>query len=331
MSIVYIEAQGSTVSLKENRCVIHQPDGLVREIPLETLESIIILGNVDVTTPFLKVCLQKGITLAYFSKGGRYFGRLTSTNHIHVGRQRRQCELYNTPFSLQFSQQIVRAKIKNQWILLSRYAKSRKVDVEAILRQMKALREKVNGASSYETLMGFEGQAARIYFSGLSQVIDSEFSFKGRSRRPPRDPFNATISLGYSILMHEIYGKIESRGLNPYFGFLHRDSEKHPTLASDLMEEWRAVIVDATAMSLINGHELRKEQFEISDDGVFLDKDALRIFLKKLEKKMMTEMRYIVQVSHPMSFRQALSYQVQQLVHAIENGDATLYHPIEIR
>ncbi|MFR8246871.1 MAG: CRISPR-associated endonuclease Cas1 [Roseburia sp.] len=84
---------------------------------------------------------------------------------------------------------------------------------------------------------------------------------KRRSRRPPMDLFNSLISLGYSIILNELYGKIGGKGLNPYFGVMHKDREKHPTLASDLMEEWRAVLIDTTALSMLNGHELVKEDF----------------------------------------------------------------------
>ena len=73
-------------------------------------------------------------------------------------------------------------------------------------------------------MIGFEGQAAKYYFKGLSACIDENFTFQGRNRRPPRDEFNSMISLGYSILMNEVYCKVEMKGLNPYFGFIHRDA-----------------------------------------------------------------------------------------------------------
>ena len=105
--------------------------------------------------------------------------------------------------------------------------------------------------------MGYEGAAARIYFSTLGKLIDSEFIFSGRNKRPPLDPFNSMISLGYSIILNEIYGKLEGKGLNPYFGILHKDREKHPTLASDMMEEWRAVLIDTLVMGMLNGQPLK--------------------------------------------------------------------------
>ena len=141
------------------------------------------------------------------------------------------------------------------------------------------------------------------------------------------------ISLGYSILMNEVYCKIEMKGLNPYFGFLHRDAEKHPTLASDLMEEWRAVLVDATVMSMVNGNEISIDDFEtdLDEPGCFIKRQGLKKFLNKLESKFRTEVRYLPYVDYTVSFRRAIMLQVNELCKAIEKGDASLYEPIHIR
>ncbi len=181
--------------------------------------------------------------------------------------------------------------------------------------------------------MGYEGQGAKAYFEGLSRVIDPEFSFHGRNKRPPRDEFNSMISLGYSVIMNELYGKIEAKGLNPYFGFLHRDHENHPTLASDMMEEWRAVIVDATVMSMINGHEIHKDDFENNTDepGCYLTRNGIKLYLKKLEKKLQTDVRYLNYIDYAVSFRRGIALQMDLLVQAIESGEASVYKPIEIR
>lgn len=134
---------------------------------------------------------------------------------------------------------------------------------------MKILKDKISENLTLKEIMGYEGNAAREYFCGLSKIIKPEFSFKGRNRMPPKDPFNSLISLGYTLLLHEAYGEIENKGLSPYCGYLHSDHERHPTLASDLMEEWRAVIVDSVVLSLIQGNE-------ISPDDFYTDKDKIK-------------------------------------------------------
>ena len=193
--------------------------------------------------------------------------------------------------------------------------------------------KKVKESTTIEQLMGFEGGAARTYFKTLGKLIDPDFSFKGRSRRPPQDPFNSLISLGYSIILNEIYGKLEAKGLNPYFGFMHKDRERHPTLASDLMEEWRAVLIDSTALSMLNGHELGHEDFytNLEEPGVFLTKEALKSYLKKLENKFRADNHYLNYIDRGVSFRQALDLQVGQLIKAMEAEDAMVYMPVIIR
>lgn len=333
MGLLYVNESGAVIGVEANKCTVQYKDGMKKMIPIESLEGITIMGRSQMTTQCAEECMVRGIPVAYFSKGGRYFGRLMSTGHINVERQRRQSELYDTEFSLQLSKNIINAKIKNQSVVLKRYEKSKGLLLNEEQKMMDICRNKVLRCERIEESIGFEGQAARYYFQGLSKCIDDPFKFQGRSRRPPLDEFNSMISLGYSILMNEVYCKIEMKGLNPYFGFLHRDAEKHPTLASDMMEEWRTVIVDATAMSMINGHEIHKEHFisDLEEPGYYLTKDGLKLYLNKLEKKFQTSVRYLKYVDYPVSFRRAILLQMEQLVKAIEKGDANLYEPLVIR
>ena len=333
MGLLYVNESGAVIGVEANKCTVQYKDGMKKMIPIESLEGITIMGRSQMTTQCAEECMVRGIPVAYFSKGGRYFGRLMSTGHINVERQRRQSELYDTEFSLQLSKNIINAKIKNQSVVLKRYEKSKGLLLNEEQKMMDICRNKVLRCERIEESIGFEGQAARYYFQGLSKCIDDPFKFQGRSRRPPLDEFNSMISLGYSILMNEVYCKIEMKGLNPYFGFLHRDAEKHPTLASDMMEEWRAVIVDATVMSMINGHEIHKEHFisDLEEPGYYLTKDGLKLYLNKLEKKFQTSVRYLKYVDYLVSFRRAILLQMEQLVKAIEKGDANLYEPLVIR
>lgn len=302
-------------------------------IPIETLESITILGHAQMTTQCVQKCLKRGISVSYFSKGGNYFGRLQPSGHINAGRQRKQSALYETSFFTEFARNIINAKLKNQQVVLKRYEKSKRKSVNESLKMLRICREKIMGCQTIPELIGYEGQGAKAYFNGLSKLIEPDFSFHGRNRRPPRDEFNSMISLGYSVLMNELYGKIEAKGLNPYFGFMHRDKEQHPTLASDLMEEWRSIIVDATVMSMINGHEIQKEDFfkNVDEPGCFLTRNGIKIYLAKLERKLQTEVRYLNYIDYAVSFRHAIALQINTLVKAIDEGDASIYKPIEIR
>lgn len=333
MGLLYVNENGAQIGFEGNRCVVNYKDGLKKLIPIESLEGITIMGQSQMTAKCTEECLKRGIPVAYFSKGGSYFGRVMSTDHINTSRQRKQCVLYDTDFAVELGRRILSAKIKNQSVVLRRYEKSRNICLEEEQNMLNICRRKLESSARIEEIIGYEGQAAKYYFRGLSKCIDEDFYFNGRSKRPPKDEFNSMLSLGYSILMNELYCKIEMKGLNPYFGFIHRDAEKHPTLASDMMEEWRAVIVDATVMSMINGHEIHKEDFTSHPDepGCYLTKAGLKVFLNKLERKLQTEVRYLSYIDYTVSFRRAIFLQMEQLAKAIEMGDASLYEPIQIR
>lgn len=333
MSLLYVNENNAQIGIEANRCCVKYSDGMKKMIPLEALESITIMGRAQMTTQCVQECLKRGIPVSYYSKGGSYFGRLQSTGHVNAKRQRLQCALYQSDFAVELSKRIIRAKLKNQMVVLRRYEKSRNISAGDQLKMLQICREKVQNSLYIPEIMGYEGQGAKAYFEGLSMLIDPAFQFHGRSRRPPRDEFNCMISLGYTIIMNELYGKTEAKGLNPYFGFLHRDNEKHPTLASDMMEEWRAVIVDAAVMSMINGHEIQKEDFvtDAEEPGCFLTRGGIRKYLTKLEKKLQTEVRYLDYIDHAVSFRRGIALQIDLLMKAVESEDANVYRPIEIR
>lgn len=225
------------------------------------------------------------------------------------------------------------AKVGNQIVVLRRYSRSRSVDVTKEIDAMKISQYKISQCRTITEITGYEGKAAKYYFEALSKLVEETFRFSGRNRRPPLDPFNSMLSLGYSIVMNEIYSVIENKGLNPYFGFIHRDHENHPTLASDLMEEWRAVLVDSLVMSLINGHEISLEEFyyDIDQPGCFINRDGLKIYIKRMEKKLSTVTKYIEALEYGVSFRNAMVFQMDSLIRAMSSRDAALYVPIRIR
>lgn len=334
MSYLYVSDQGATIGIRENRFEVHYKDGALKSIPAETLEVIEVFGRVQLTTQCMTECLKRGITVIFYSTNGAYYGRMISTNHVNVQRQRMQAKMgENIDFQLKFSKKIIDAKIRNQVVILRRYARNRNVNISRDVVEMQNMHKSLAEAVSIEQIMGYEGTAAKIYFRTLGKLVEPEFRFNGRSRRPPKDPFNSMISLGYSIILNELYGKIEAKGLNPYFGLMHRDREQHPTLASDLMEEWRAVLIDSTVLSMINGHEVSKDEFYIDPEqpGVFLDRDIFKRYLQKLEVKFRTQNKYLSYVEYSVSFRKAMDLQINQLVKAIETGNADEYSPVIIR
>ena len=334
MSCLYITENGSKVAVKGGHFIVECQDGSERLVPKETLESIVIFGNVYLTVPCIKECLERGIAVSMFSTKGKYFGRIESTNHVNAKRLKQQVYLSDQEeMRVQFSKKIILNKIHNQRVLLTRYQRSTGKNIQENIQAIKIHENKISHCTNIEQTMAYEGNAPRQYYAPISKMIKEDFKFSGRNKRPPRDAFNSMISLGYTILMYEIMGEIENRGITPYIGFMHKDIERHPTLASDLLEEWRAVIVDATVMSMIQGNEISINEFSKDEEtgAVIISKNGVNLFIKKLEKKLQSNMNYLEYLEHPVSFRRAIWWQVSKIVKCIDNGNFDDYMPIRIR
>lgn len=157
MSHVYVIDQGSIVGCSSNSITVKKKDGCVRHIPIETVEGISVFGGIQVTTQCIGVCLRKNIMLNFYSQNGSYFGCLESTGHIHASRQRMQDRLYHTEFALNLGKRILQGKVKNQQVLLHRYARNQEKDISEEDKMIKICYGKMDGAESLEQLIGYEG------------------------------------------------------------------------------------------------------------------------------------------------------------------------------
>ncbi len=333
MASVYVTEYGAVVGKRDGRLTVSLKHQEKLSMPFEQVDGIFILGNAMLTSQAHVECLSRGICVTFLSKGGRYFGRLVSTGHVNTSRQRLQCELYRDTFALSLSKSIVTAKVHNQSAVLYRVVKSSPdgTDVTDARTMLKQMEDKASRATDLDELLGCEGFAAKAYFHGISECLPDAFKFKGRSKRPPLDPFNSMLSFGYTLLLYDVYAMLESRGMNPYFGFYHQDAERHPTLASDLMEEWRAPLVDSLVIGLIRRHEIQPYMFEQADDGgIYMNKDGLTVFINGFQRKLDDNAGYLYG-GQDVSYRDAVTQQVNSLVQAVEARDASIYRPVRIR
>lgn len=329
MSTLYLCSQGSTLCTKENRFLIKKQETILQEIPIHTITSIEIYGIIQVTTKAIQRCLQNGIDIIYYSTKGQYFGRLISTSHTNTLRQRIQANIPQE-YKLKISQKIIQAKINNQIVILKRVSKNRKIDIKSQIKEIQKLVLKIPSTENIEELMGYEGISAKHYFKILGTLVLSEFQFEKRSKRPPLDEFNSLISLGYTILMNRIYTQLQTKGLNPYFGIMHKDRQNHPTLASDIVEPFRALI-DNMVVSSINRREIRKEHFYKKEgkEGIFLTQEGLKIYINKQEELMRKEENYTQ--NEKQNLRKVLDIQINDLAQSIENVDFTKYNPVILK
>lgn len=334
MSYIYITDYHANVCIKDGRLVIKTEREGQQTIPLEQLEGLVIYGNLSVSTGFFREMLIRGIPTTLLSNTGKFFGVLESTQHKNIERQRQQFRKGDDPdFRLSISKEFVESKINNQIVILKRYNRYIKSEeVESRIGTIRSIKGKIEKINTIPELMGLEGSCARNYFDALSIMTINDFKFSGRNKRPPKDPFNSLLSLGYTLLLYEAYTAITAKGLNPYAGFLHKDKHGHPALASDLIEEWRAVIVDCLVLSILNGAELLKEDFvKEKNNAIFLTRESLKKFIRKFEEKVRTQSAYLDCADSKISFRKAMLLQVEKLCKSIEENNPGLYSGIRLR
>ncbi|MBD2097723.1 CRISPR-associated endonuclease Cas1 [Trichocoleus sp. FACHB-591] len=295
MRSLYISQQGCYVSLRQEFAVIKQGQTVLDEVQLPLLEQILIFGKSQVTTQLIRACLQRDIPIAYLSRMGYCYGRM-----LPIGRGYRQLSRYQQQMlaveRLVIARQIIWAKLRNSRVILLRQQRRREcITIATAIQNLEYLAEQAAQAESVERLMGMEGAGAAAYFSAFGECLtQAGFVFLGRSRRPPGNPVNAMLSFGYQVLWNHLLALIELQGLDPYQACLHQGSERHAALASDLVEEFRAPIVDSLTLYLVNRGVVNADQdFEYHEGGCYLNdtgrKKYLRAFLQRMEEALQTD------------------------------------------
>lgn len=328
MATLYLVQQGTTVKKDHGRFLICSPKGAPEmetvEVLIREVERILVFGNVQLTTQVMTSCLEAGIMVVFLTQLGDYKGHLSSAEGVGMTAmlaQFRRSE--DEVFRLETARAVVVGKVMNGIQLLRRLNwKQKLAPVGEIINGLLQDVEAAKGAADVNALRGHEGAAAARYFRGLNLLITNPgFTFSGRNRRPPLDPVNALLSFGYTLLHNHVLSLILAEGLSPYFGNLHGSERKQVFLAFDLIEEFRAPIVDALVMRLINRKSLRPTDFTWPNDkgGVYCTGSGRRLFLKRFEDQMS------LPVGHPdvagkVSHRRILQLQVQRYKKSLTDG-----------
>ncbi len=324
---LYLLQHGQVLGKESERLVVRQEHTVVREIPAIKVDQVMVFGNAQITTQAMHFCLQERIPIYLLSGQGSYYGVIDSFSTEPVLLHREQFLRADDPvFCLAMALAIVRGKLANSRLLLQRLARRRQ-DSEALISAATSLKKTlstINQANTLDELRGYEGSAATIYFQALSVSVDINWGFTRRVRQPPTDGINALLSYGYTLLFYNIYSLLRSRGLNPHVGFLHALRQGHPALASDIMEEFRALVVDAVVWNLVLNERLTPEDFDYpksEGEPCLLKPPARQVFIKALEEKLNAP------ITHPVTgvildYRRCMEYQVQHLSQVIRGQDA---------
>ncbi|MCX7771344.1 MAG: CRISPR-associated endonuclease Cas1 [Proteobacteria bacterium] len=331
MKILYLTEQGSIVKKTSRRLVIAKDGKTISEVSMLGLDSIVIFGNIQLTTQVISSVLDSGITVSFLSSGGKFRGMLLPLQHKNVFLRISQYERYlDDQFQRELASKFVRAKIINARNVMESFKKNHPdVDLSKELYLIDKIMQKVIERPPVPVLLGLEGSATAAYFRVFRKMILADIAFTMRTRRPPKDPVNVLLSFGYSMLTNEILSQIFSIGFDPYIGYYHGIDYGRPALALDLMEEFRHCIIDKLVLKLINKRIISPDDFiEVEDKGIVFNKEGIKKFIVNYENTLREK---LIQNSdeNMLTFRDIIRRQIQKLAKTIMTREE--YTPFVIR
>ncbi|TMQ77172.1 CRISPR-associated endonuclease Cas1 [Candidatus Accumulibacter phosphatis] len=328
---LYLLENGAVLNKEGERFIVARHGEVLLQVPMMRIDQIMVFGNVQITTPALHECLERGIPVMLLSGRGRFFGVIDPLDARSVPLQRAQFALESDePARLALARPLIAGKILNCRTFLGRLARARQTNMDAPLAALKSAAQAAGQAADLEILRGIEGAAARTYFAAWQTVLPAKWQFTGRNRQPPTDPVNALLSYGYTIVFYNVLALVRARGLNTHVGVLHDVRPGHPALASDLMEEFRAPVVDAVVMHLVFDGKLQPGDFswpETPGQPCLMADGSRKHFIHLLEQKLNTTVSHAGQ---RLDYRRWMDMQVLQYAAALRTPGLP-YVPFAIR
>lgn len=333
LNTLYVTTDGAYIHRERETLVIEVKDkNIKKQLPLLALNSLVAIGRVMMSPEAMALCAEHNVTISFLTSNNHFLAQVNGAQSGNVLLRRAQYRLSDDADRCrEIVRCIVAAKVSNSRTILQRTLRNHPDNdkdgaLTAAVERLARIKKSIVNADSADKLRGYEGEAAREYFSAFQQMLnaDSGFSMDGRTRRPPRDPVNALLSFVYTLLCHDCRSACEAVGLDPAVGFLHRDRPGRPGCALDLMEEFRAVVADRLVLTLINRKQITSKQFETQESGAVMMDDACRkIVLEQWQKRKQEEITHPV-LDEKMPLGLAFHVQAQLLARHLR-GDADFY------
>lgn len=302
LNTLYISTQGAYVFHEGESVVVRIEKEVRLRMPIHHLGGLVCLGDVAVSSPLLGLCGERGVLVSMLSEHGRFRARVQTGVSGNVLLRREQYRKTDDPAArLEIARSFILGKMANARTLLQRAVrdhgdKGGRDDLERAVTHLAALINVAKREDSVDTLRGLEGDASRTYFGALDHAITNQkenFFMRGRSRRPPMDNFNALLSFIYTLLVHDAEAALETVGLDPQVGYLHTERPGRPSLALDLIEEFRPFFADRLALSLVNLRQLQASDFSVSESGgVIMTDGARKNLLMAYQKRKQEELQH---------------------------------------
>lgn len=305
LNTLYVSTEGAWLK-KDGANIVMQVEGSERaRLPVHMLESVVCIGRVLVSPPLLGYCAEQGISVCYLTSNGKFLARVEGPVSGNVLLRREQYRRSDDrPRCAAIVRNLLLGKVHNQRVVVSRALRDHgarlddgnRLALEQAAKSLRRILDKLLRESDPDVLRGLEGEAAQTYFGVFDHMIradSADLRFNGRSRRPPTDPVNALLSFLYTLTTHDCRSALETVGLDPAVGFLHRDRPGRPSLALDLVEEFRPLLADRLALSLLNRRQLSERHFVVLDNGaVSLKDDARKVVLTAYQERKREELRH---------------------------------------
>lgn len=331
MSRLIVDTQGARLRKDGERLVVQLEGETVQSYPLASLDQVILMGQgVNASTALLYDLVRRGVDVVFQSQSGRFAFRAAGPLAKNSARRVQQTLTTLDPArALPLARAVVIGKLRNQAVVLRRYGEAggrAERAIQTIVEQAAA----AGDAPSIDALMGYEGSGAAAYFGAWGELFDrTRWGFEGRAFYPPPDPVNAMLSLGYTLLLNDIVGELYRLGLDPALGVLHQIDFGRPSLALDLEEEFRPVMVDTLVLTILRQRLLEPTDFTRSGERVVMTDDARRFFIGRYQERLM------VKVRHPtwqqeLTYAQCIQRQVQHMERCLTGRDEA-YTPLLIR
>ena len=324
--ILYVGRDGARVHVKAGRVLVDAPGSLPStSVPKNSVTRIVLSGNVGLSAGARSWAMRSGVDVVCLSRRGSYQGALIGANRgAHASRLLAQVALTgDRERRVRLAASLIGANIRGQIHVLTRIARrDQAVHVADTTAHMHAWRRSLASARTLDEVMGIEGACSNAYFDALSACVPADVTFDGRSRRPPRDLPNAALSYGYAILLSECVGALHAAGLEPSLGIAHAPTDKRPSLALDLMEQFRPLLVDQTVMALLRTRKLRPEHGVVEREagGVWLGADGKKTLVDAYEAACQRSVTGALP-GYSGSWRRHIAHSAQMLARAIAEPD----------
>lgn len=330
---LYVQKQGARIGRTGECLEVRTKEGETSNVRLRETSHVCVFGSVQITAAALNDLCDRGIGVSLFSYGGWHYGEVSGFSGKNVFVRLAQFAAAADPaVRLRLARAFVIGKIRNCRTIIRRNAADAPKEDLFRLMQLAGQAERVE---SEESLLGIEGTAARIYFEHFGRLLSprsggsSAFDWRGRNRRPPRDPVNALLSLAYALLLKDVRVALCAAGFDPMVGFYHKPRHGKPALALDLMEEFRPLVADSLVLLAVNTEVIQDSHFLRAAGAVSLTDPGRRAFLEAYERLMNAEVTHPI-FGYQISYRQVLEVQAR-LLSRVLTGELDAYPSFRTR